>query len=68
MRLIIVWMGVMWWLSAAGGQPAALKGEMGMLAPDFSLPDHNGKVVSLKDFLGKKAVLLAFYPRAGTPG
>jgi peroxiredoxin len=36
-------------------------------APDFSLPDENGKQVSLKDFRGKTVVLF-FYPKADTPG
>ena len=39
----------------------------GVKAPDFSLEDHNGKVVSLKDFKGQK-VLIWFYPKASTPG
>jgi peroxiredoxin Q/BCP len=37
-------------------------------APDFALPDQNGKLVRLADFKGKKAVILAFYIRASTPG
>jgi peroxiredoxin Q/BCP len=36
-------------------------------APDFSLPDENGKNVSLKDFRGKSVVLF-FFPKADTPG
>ena len=36
-------------------------------APPFTLPDQNGKEVSLKDFRGK-TVVLYFYPRADTPG
>tara|TARA_B100001250_G_C19219485_1_gene537207 strand:+ start:38 stop:169 length:132 start_codon:yes stop_codon:yes gene_type:complete len=39
----------------------------GVEAPDFSLEDQNGKLVSLKDFKGQK-VLLWFYPKASTPG
>jgi len=41
--------------------------ETGTAAPDFSVKDHHGKTVSLKDFLGKK-VILWFYPKADTPG
>lgn len=37
-------------------------------APDFKLPDQNGKSVSLKDFKGKKNVVLYFYPKDLTPG
>jgi peroxiredoxin Q/BCP len=36
-------------------------------APDFTLPDENGKSVSLKDFRGKTVVLF-FFPKADTPG
>ena len=36
-------------------------------APGFTLPDQNGKDVSLKDFHGK-AVVLFFFPKADTPG
>jgi peroxiredoxin Q/BCP len=36
-------------------------------APEFTLPDQNGKDVSLKDLRGKYVVLY-FYPRADTPG
>jgi thioredoxin-dependent peroxiredoxin len=38
----------------------------GMAAPDFSLPDQDGNLVSLKDFAGKKLVLY-FYPQDNTP-
>ncbi|MCH2323158.1 MAG: thioredoxin-dependent thiol peroxidase, partial [Pseudomonadales bacterium] len=34
----------------------------------FTLQDQNGKKVSLKDFKGKKNVVLYFYPKAMTPG
>ncbi len=37
------------------------------LAPDFTLPDENGKTVSLKGFRGKNVVLF-FFPKANTPG
>lgn len=37
-------------------------------APLFSLPDQNGETVSLADFVGKKQVLVYFYPKAMTPG
>ena len=36
-------------------------------APEFSVNDHNGNKINLKDFLGKKIVLW-FYPKADTPG
>ena len=36
-------------------------------APDFTLPDADGKPVSLSDFRGRR-VIVYFYPAAGTPG
>jgi peroxiredoxin Q/BCP len=42
--------------------------KVGDRAPDFALPDQNGKTVKLSDFRGKKTVVLAFYIKAGTPG
>ena len=41
--------------------------EIGMKAPEFALPDKDGRSVSLSDFLGRKVVLY-FYPRDNTPG
>jgi peroxiredoxin len=53
------------------GQPMAppkttLK--IGDMAPDFSLPSSTGKPVTLSEFRGKKAVVLAFFPAAFTGG
>lgn len=41
--------------------------ETGMKAPNFSLPDQNGKTHSLSDYRGKK-VILYFYPKDMTSG
>lgn len=41
--------------------------EVGKKAPDFTLPDKEGKPVRLSDFLGQKVVLY-FYPRDNTAG
>lgn len=40
---------------------------VGDRAPDFTLPDQNGKAVSLKDFRGRRLALY-FYPKDMTPG
>ena len=37
------------------------------IAPDFTLPDAEGRPVKLSDFRGQKVVLY-FYPRDNTPG
>ena len=42
--------------------------KVGDRAPDFALPNQNGKIVRLSEFRGMKAVVLAFYIKAGTPG
>ena len=41
--------------------------ETGTKAPDFELPDQNGKIHKLSDYAGKK-VILYFYPKDNTPG
>ncbi len=40
---------------------------IGEKAPDFRLPNQNGNLVSLADFIGKHIVLY-FYPKDMTPG
>ena len=40
----------------------------GQTAPPFTLPDADMQSVSLSEFLGRKHVVLYFYPRDGTPG
>ena len=41
--------------------------EVGQKAPDFTLPNQNGEMVKLSDFLGKKVVLY-FYSKDNTSG
>ena len=50
----------------------SLQGDLPMLdigtkAPDFTLPDKDGNLITLSDYLGKK-VILYFYPKDNTPG
>jgi peroxiredoxin Q/BCP len=40
--------------------------KVGNHAPDFTLPDQDGTAVSLKDYAGKKSVVLYFYPKDNT--
>jgi peroxiredoxin Q/BCP len=42
--------------------------KVGDKAPDFTLNSATGEKVSLKDFYGKKSVVLYFYPKDDTPG
>ncbi len=41
--------------------------KIGDKAPDFETIDQNNKIISLKNYSGKKVVLF-FYPKASTPG
>ena len=41
--------------------------EVGVKAPDFTLPDQNGDLHSLSEYKGKK-IILYFYPKDNTPG
>jgi thioredoxin-dependent peroxiredoxin len=41
---------------------------VGSKAPNFTLPSGSGEMVRLEDFLGKKPVVLFFYPKDDTPG
>jgi thioredoxin-dependent peroxiredoxin len=41
---------------------------IGRPAPDFTLPSTTGEPISLKQFKGKKTVVLYFYPKDETPG
>ncbi|WP_127714576.1 thioredoxin-dependent thiol peroxidase [Halobacteriovorax sp. HLS] len=42
--------------------------KIGNNAPAFTMLNQSGEKVSLKDFKGKKNVVLYFYPKAMTPG
>ncbi|MBR1920199.1 MAG: thioredoxin-dependent thiol peroxidase [Spirochaetales bacterium] len=41
--------------------------DIGSMAPDFTLPDQNGKLHSLSTYRGQK-VILYFYPKDNTSG
>jgi peroxiredoxin Q/BCP len=42
--------------------------KVGDAAPNFTLPDTEGKPVTLSDLLADGPVILAFYSKAFTPG
>ena len=42
--------------------------QAGQPAPKFRLPSSTGKTVALADSIGKRRVVLFFYPKADTPG
>jgi len=41
---------------------------IGRPAPEFTLPSTSGESISLKQYKGKKTVILYFYPKDETPG
>jgi thioredoxin-dependent peroxiredoxin len=47
-------------------EPVALK--VGDMAPAFSAPGSDGKTHTLAESLGKRAVVLAWFPKAFTAG
>jgi len=57
-------------IAIAGGGIAAPAAEIGVgdAAPDFKLAASDGKSYRLSDFKGKKAVVIAWFPRAFTQG
>jgi thioredoxin-dependent peroxiredoxin len=50
------------------GTATAEELKVGDKAPDFSLAGSDGKTYKLADFRGKQAVVLAWFPKAFTPG
>ena len=46
----------------------AVELKVGDIAPDFSLQASDGKTYKLSDFRGKKAVVVAWFPKAFTQG
>ena len=42
--------------------------EVGDQMPDFSLQASDGKTYTLSEFHGKEPVVVAFFPKAFTPG
>ena len=58
-------------IAVASGEEAVTTPDMlkvGMIAPDFTLKDEEGVERNLSDYLGKKNVVLAFYPKDFTGG
>ena len=58
-------------ITAASGEEAVTTPDMlkvGMIAPDFTLKDEEGTERNLSDYIGKKSIVLAFYPKDFTGG
>jgi peroxiredoxin Q/BCP len=48
--------------------PAFAAPGVGSMAPDFTLHGTDGALYKLSDHVGKRAVVLAWFPKAFTPG
>ena len=48
--------------------PLAAAPAVGERAPDFQLQGSDGEDYALSQFVGKRGVVLAWFPRAFTPG
>jgi thioredoxin-dependent peroxiredoxin len=42
--------------------------KIGSMIPDFSLPDQNGNLFNINSVLGKKNLVIYFYPKDDSPG
>jgi len=57
------------WLGTGASAAGAAGGlKVGDPAPSFRLPGSDGKTHALSDFKGKKAVVIAWFPKAFTGG
>ena len=54
--------------AAQGGGEGPVELKRGDEAPDFVLPGSDGRSYHLRDFRGKRAVVMAWFPKAFTGG
>jgi peroxiredoxin Q/BCP len=56
-------------IALCGGASGAAAGpSVGDAAPDFTLSGTDGVEHHLRDYVGKQAVVVAWFPKAFTPG
>ncbi len=68
MRNAVILAAVLMMATGTNAQTPAPELKVGDQAPDFSLPASDGKTYKLADFKGKKAVVIAWFPKAFTSG
>lgn len=54
--------------STPGLAGSMMSPEIAEPAPNFLLPGSDGKTYDLSDYLGRQTVVLAWFPKAYTPG
>jgi thioredoxin-dependent peroxiredoxin len=68
MRNAVILAAVLMMATGAHAQTPAPELKVGDPAPDFSLQASDGKTYKLSDYKGKKAVVVAWFPKAFTSG
>jgi thioredoxin-dependent peroxiredoxin len=68
MRNALILAAVLMMPTGTNAQTPAPELKVGDQAPDFSLPASDGKTYKLSDYRGKKAVVIAWFPKAFTSG
>jgi peroxiredoxin Q/BCP len=68
MRNAVILAAVLTMSTGTNAQTPAPELKVGDQAPDFSLPASDGKSYKLSDYKGKKAVVVAWFPKAFTSG
>lgn len=68
MRSAVIFAAVLMMATGANAQSPAPELKVGDQAPDFSLHGSDGKTHKLSDYRGKKAVVIAWFPKAFTSG
>lgn len=63
---LLLWMAFEMFGSSAANKPMT-KLKIGDKAPDFSATTYDGQRIGLDDFLGKRGIVIFFYPKDGTP-
>jgi peroxiredoxin Q/BCP len=66
MRIIILSLTLL--LALSLGTSAMAAPQVGEMAPDFTLHGTDGALYKLSDQVGKRGVVLAWFPKAFTPG
>ena len=49
-------------------EPSSVELKPGDAAPDFALPGSDGRTYRLREFAGRRAVVIAWFPKAFTGG
>ncbi len=67
-NVLFILAAVLMMATGSNAQQPAAELKVGDQAPDFSLQASDGKTYKLSDFKGKKAVVVAWFPKAYTSG